>query len=90
MHLKEELLFLHDLRVPVNGSLCERLACFYKRKQKQAIVFRSQEHLGYLCDALNIVYLLPFKTSGSVYEETSSIFGRMPPTRLKDAENVIQ
>ncbi|MEZ3444668.1 MAG: hypothetical protein K1W30_05960 [Lachnospiraceae bacterium] len=34
---ENELLFLHDKRVPANNSLCERLARVYKRKQKQAV-----------------------------------------------------
>lgn len=55
---ENELLFLHDKRVPANNSLCERLARVYKRKQKQAVTLRSQENLCYICDGLSIVYLL--------------------------------
>ena len=55
---ENELLFLHDKRVPANNSLCERLARVYKRKQKQAITLRSQESLNDICDGLSIVYLL--------------------------------
>ena len=33
---ESELRFLHDMRVPSNNSICERLARIYKRKQKQA------------------------------------------------------
>lgn len=42
---ESELLFLYDMRVPDNNDLCERLARLYKRKQKQATVFRSDESL---------------------------------------------
>lgn len=38
---ENELLFLHDRRVPADNSLCERLARVYKRKQKQAVTLRS-------------------------------------------------
>lgn len=76
-----ELLFLHDKRVPANNSLCERLARVFKRKQKQAIVFRSDENLGYICDGLSIVYLLRTKES-SVYKEIANIFERKRPTEF--------
>lgn len=76
---ENELLFLHDKRVPANNSLCERLARVYKRKQKQAITLRSQNNLGYICDGLSIVYLLRTKTTGSVYREISDIYERPRP-----------
>ena len=70
---KNELLFLHDKRVPANNSLCERLARVFKRKQKQAITLRSQDNLGYICDGLSIVYLLRQKEK-SVFREISNIY----------------
>lgn len=76
-----ELLFLHDKRVPSNNSLCERLARVFKRKQKQAITLRSQSSLGYICDGLSIVYLLRSK-GGSTYQKISDIFGRKHPPKL--------
>ena len=75
---ENELLFLHDKRVPANNSLCERLARVFKRKQKQAITLRSQENLGYICDGLSIVYLLRAKEK-SVYQEISQIYERPKP-----------
>ena len=42
---ENELLFLHDKHVPANNSLCERLVRVYKKKQKQAVILRSQENL---------------------------------------------
>ena len=75
---ENELLFLHDKRVPANNSLCERLARVFKRKQKQAITLRSQENLGYICDGLSIVYLLRAKEK-SVYDEISQIYERQKP-----------
>ena len=55
---ENELLFLHDTRVPANNSLCERLARIYKRKQKQAVTLRSYENLCCICDGLSVVHLL--------------------------------
>lgn len=75
---ENELLFLHDKRVPANNSLCERLARVFKRKQKQAITLRSRENLGYICDGLSIVYLLRAKEK-SVYQEISQIYERPKP-----------
>ena len=78
---KNELLFLHDKRVPANNSLCERLARVFKRKQKQAITLRSQNSLNYICDGLSIVYLLRSKNT-DVYQAISEIYERKSP--LKD------
>lgn len=82
---ESELLFLHDKRVPSNNSLCERLARVFKRKQKQAMVFRSQENLEYLCDSLSVVQLLRMN-GNSVYEKIAEIFGRKKPPGLKTEE----
>ena len=82
---ESELLFLHDKRVPPNNSLCERLARVYKRKQKQAIVFRSQEQLEHICDGLSTVYLLRTR-GGNVYQNISDIFERKRPCKQKQSE----
>lgn len=85
---ENELLFLHDKRVPANNSLCERLARVFKRKQKQAITLRSQDNLGYICDGLSIVYLLRQKRK-SVFREISNIYERQNPALiLKTKEDV--
>ena len=78
---ENELLFLHDKRVPANNSLCERLARVFKRKQKQAITLRSQDNLGYICDGLSIVYLLRQKEK-SVFREISNIYERQRPVLI--------
>ena len=78
---ENELLFLHDKKVPANNSLCERLARVFKRKQKQAITLRSQNSLGYICDGLSIVYLLRTKEK-SVYQEIAEIYERSKPVLI--------
>lgn len=85
---ENELLFLHDKRVPANNSLCERLARVFKRKQKQAITLRSQDNLGYICDGLSIVYLLRQKEK-SVFREIANIYERQSPSLIsKTKEDV--
>lgn len=82
---ESELLFLHDKRVPADNSLCERLCRVYKRKQKQAMVFRSFENYRCLCDSLSVIYLLR-QGSGNVYSDISNIYERKrsrPKTRRK-------
>lgn len=80
---ENELLFLHDKRVPANNSLCERLARVYKRKQKQAVTLRSQENLCYICDGLSVVYLLRSKGE-NVYQKIAEIYGREYPPKPKE------
>lgn len=78
---ESELLFLHDKSVPSNNSLCERLARVFKRKQKQAMVFRSFENLSWLCDSMSIVYLLR-QDSGNVYRDIVRLYEK-PRTRKR-------
>ncbi len=80
---ENELLFLHDRRVPANNSLCERLARVYKRKQKQAVTLRSYENLCYICDGLSILHLLRAKGE-NVYQGVSEIYDRRRPLRKKN------
>lgn len=80
---ENELLFLHDKRVPANNSLCERLARVYKRKQKQAVTLRSQENLCYICDSLSIVYLLR-SNEENVYQKIAEIYGRERPSKSEN------
>lgn len=85
---ESELRFLHDKRVPANNSLCERLARVYKRKQKQAMVFRSQKNLEYICDSLSTVYLLR-SNEENVYQEVAAIFRRKRPPKPKKEESAV-
>lgn len=72
---ESELLFLHDRRVPANNSICERLARIYKRKQKQAIVFRSDTSFGNTCDCLGVMHNFRMG-EGNVVAKTTEIFNR--------------
>ena len=79
---ENELLFLHDKRIPANNSFCEKPARVYKRKQKQAMVLRSQKSLGYICDGLSTVHLLR-TDARNVYQEITAIFEHKSPQKPK-------
>ena len=71
----EHLLFLHDRRVPHNNNLAERLLRVMKRKQSQAMTFRSNCGLDYFCQSLGIIASL--RTQGeNLYDSVSLIFSR--------------
>jgi hypothetical protein len=61
------LLFLYDRRVPYCNSIAERMLRIYKRKEHQAMTFRSFGGLDNLCNALGAV--------ASLREQGLSLFG---------------
>lgn len=73
---ESELKFLHDKKVPANNSLAERLARQYKRKQKQAIVFRSDESFSCICDSLSVIQTFRMQEEGNLYDKVAEIFNR--------------
>ena len=51
----QNLMFLHDLpRVPATNNEAERRLRSYKRKQAQAVTFRSFESIDYLCQCMSM------------------------------------
>lgn len=72
---ESELRFLEHLEVDPDNSLCERLARVFKRKQRQAIAFRSFEFLRYVCEAIGAVYNMRL-AGKDVFAETAAIFDR--------------
>lgn len=54
-YMTNHLVFLHDKRVPADNNLAERLLRGFKRKQKQAMTFRSFESLDHLCRFLSVI-----------------------------------
>ena len=73
------LLFLHDKNVPADNSLAERLARIYKRKQKQAIVLRSDEKFLYLCEGMSIINTYRQRYEIDLFEKVTEIFSRPRP-----------
>jgi hypothetical protein len=53
--MENHLLFLHDMNVPPNNNLSERLLRVFKRKQKQVMTLRSFDSLGYLCNSMGMI-----------------------------------
>lgn len=49
------LLFLYHPEVGYTNNLSERALRKYKRKQKQAVTFRSNQSVEYLCNAMSII-----------------------------------
>lgn len=85
---ESELRFLHDIRVPDNNDLCERYARVYKRKQKQATVFRSDANLIYLCNGMGVIHDL--KAGGKdLFEAMTEIFNRPQPPKSSLPEPVL-
>jgi hypothetical protein len=73
------LLFLHDPAVPTDNNLSERLLRTFKRKQKQAMSFRSFDSLDQLCRSLGV--MASMQASGvNTYTATVDIFDRTSPT----------
>lgn len=69
----EHLLFLHDFRVPSTNNEAERHLRNYKRKQKQAISFRSFDSVDYLCQCMTLLESLR-KKDINVFNHLSVIF----------------
>lgn len=72
-YMDSHLLFLHDSRVPTNNNLCERLLRVLKRKQKQAMTFRSFESLHYLCNSMGVMASLGMQED-NLYASIAAIF----------------
>lgn len=71
------LLFLHDIRVPATNNEAERLLRSYKRKQAQAVTFRSDESVESLCKAMSMLVLIRQKEDCNVIESVADVF-RLP------------
>ena len=71
-HPENHLLFLHDLRVPANNNLAERTLRNYKRKQKQAVTFRSRENHDYLCRGMSMLVMMR-KNETNLFDRVSRI-----------------
>lgn len=67
------LLFLHDIRVPTNNNLSERLARTFKRKQRQVMSFRSFDSMSYLCNSMSMISLLTAQNK-NLYTSVKTIF----------------
>lgn len=73
-YMTAHLLFLHDYRVPATNNEAERLLRNYKRKQKQAVTFRSFENIDYLCQCMSMLVMMR-REKNNIFHRVSQIFG---------------
>ena len=73
--MRNHLLFLHDFRVPATNNEAERLLRNYKRKQAQAVTFRSFESIDYLCQCMSMLVLMRREEPVNIFDRVSRIFG---------------
>jgi hypothetical protein len=85
-YMENHLLFLHDKRVPSDNNLAERLLRIYKRKQKQAMTFRSFENLEYLCRSMGVLASLSSQNQ-NLYKNVAAVFDRTITASSLDALN---
>ena len=69
--MHNHLLFLHDIRVPATNNEARN----YKRKQAQAVTFRSFESIDYLCQCMSMLVLMRLEDPANIYDRVSRIFG---------------
>ena len=74
-YMSNHLLFLHDHRVPATNNEAERLLRGYKRKQQQAMTFRSFESLDHLCQCMSMLVMMRKKENENIFDRVSQIFG---------------
>lgn len=72
---RNHLLFLHDIRVPTTNNEAERHLRSYKRKQTQAMTFRSKESVENLCECMSMLALMRLKDEANLFSRVSGIFG---------------
>lgn len=71
--MDSHLLFLHDMKVPTNNNLSERLLRIFKRKLKQMMTFRSDDSLSYVCNGLSVIAMLRAQGK-NLYKSMAEIF----------------
>ena len=73
-YMGNHLLFLHDSRVPATNNEAERLLRCYKRKQQQAVSFRTFETIECLCMSMSVLIRIRQKEETNVFDRVSEIF----------------
>lgn len=74
-YMENHLLFLHDKNVPATNNETERLLRKYKRKQAQAVSFRSQSSIDYLCECMSMLIVMRKKEQANLFHDIAEIFG---------------
>lgn len=68
------LLFLHNFKVPATNNEAERLLRGYKRKQAQAVSFRSFESIENLCRCMSMLIGMRKNPETNIFRELSNMF----------------
>ena len=74
-YMENHLLFLHDHRVPPTNNEAERLLRNYKRKQQQAVTFRSFDTIIQLCQCMSMLIQMRQNEEINLFDRVSQIFG---------------
>ena len=74
-YMENHLLFLHDRRVPATNNEAERLLRSYKRKQQQAVTFRSFDTIRQLCQCMSMLIQMRQNEETNLFDRVSQIFG---------------
>jgi hypothetical protein len=74
-YMSNHLLFLHNYRIPTTNNEAERLLRGYKRKQVQAMSFRSQASIDYLCQCMSMLVMMRRNEEQHVFYRVSRTFG---------------
>ena len=74
-YMSNHLLFLHNYRIPTTNNEAERLLRGYKRKQVQAMSFRSQASIDYLCQCMSMLVMMRRNEEKNVFNSVSRTFG---------------
>lgn len=75
------LLFLHDRNIDYTNNLSERQLRKFKRKQKQAVTFRSKQSISYICDMLGIIETRK-RRGENIFQTMTEIFEHKMTPRL--------
>ena len=72
--MHNHFLFLYDQRVPATNNEAERLLRGYKRKQQQAVSFRSFESIESLCQCMSMLVMMRQEEGLNLFDRVSQIF----------------
>ena len=73
-NMANHLLFLHNFKVPATNNEAERLLRGYKRKQAQAVSFRSFESIENLCRCMSMLIGMRKNPETNIFRELSNMF----------------
>jgi len=78
-YMSNHLLFLHDHRVPATNNEAERHLRKYKRKQQQAMSFRSHDSIEALSNCMSMLVWMRIKEEMNIFETVSQTFREYKP-----------